>query len=54
MSEEREIPAACLGCLLELPRVAEAVSRLESLVELIAGAASGRCRLELYIATRVA
>ena len=48
MSEEREIPAACLGCLLELPRIAEAVSRLESLVELMAGAASGRCQLELY------
>ena len=48
MSEEREITAAYLGCLLELPRIAEAVSWLESVVELMAGVASGRCRLELY------
>ena len=45
MSEEREIPAACLGCLLELPDMAEVASRLEHLVEVMAGAASGRCSL---------
>ena len=48
MSQEREIPAACLGGLLEFHDIAEAASRLESLVEVMAGAASGRCRLELY------
>ena len=34
--------------LLELYDIAEAASRVESLVEVMAGAASGRCRLELY------
>ena len=37
MSEERQIPAACLGW-----------SRVESLVQVVVGAASRRCWLELY------
>ena len=40
MSEEREISAACLECLLELHDIAEAASRLEHLVEVMAGAVS--------------
>ena len=49
MSEEREIPAACLGYTCwNFNDIAEAASRLESLAEETARAASGRCRLELY------
>ena len=46
MSNGREIPAACLGCLLDN---AEAASWLESFVEVIAKVASLS-----FIATRVA
>ena len=51
MSEKREIPTACLGCLLELPRYWLKWHRRGAgwscLREVPAGAASGRCRLEL-------
>ena len=37
-----------LGACWNFQDIAEAASRLESLVEVMAGAASGRCLLELY------
>ena len=43
VSEEREVSAACLGCLLELPRY-----WLSGIREVLVGAASGRCGLEVY------
>ena len=48
MSEDREIPQRVLGACWNFQDTAEVASRLESLVELMAGAASGRCWLELY------
>ena len=41
-------PQLVLGASWNFHDIAEAASRLESLVEVLAGAASGRCRLELY------
>ena len=48
MSQERENPQRVLGACWNFHDIAEVASRLESLVEVVAGAASGRCRLELY------
>ena len=54
VSEKREILAAYLGCMLELPKycrkfhdMTEAASRLEHNVEVVDGATSGSCWLEL-------
>ena len=41
-------PQRVSGVCWNFHDIAEAASRLESLVEVTAGAASGRCRLELY------
>ena len=41
-------PQCVMGACWNFHDSAEAASRLESLVEVMAGAASGRCRLELY------
>ena len=48
MSEEREIPAVCLGACWNFHDIAEAASWLVSLVEAPAEAALGRCWLDLY------
>ena len=49
MSEEREkYLQRVLGACWNFHDIAEAASQLESLVEVMAGASSGRCRLELY------
>ena len=53
MSEEREIPRCeypqfVTGACWDFHDIAEAASRLERHVEVMARAASGRCRLELY------
>ena len=48
MSEEREIPQRVLGACWNFHDIAEAVSRLETLVVVMASVASGRCQLELY------
>ena len=53
MSEEREIPTACLGCFYDMAEAASRASRLEPIVEVIAGAASGRYWLDLCV-TQVA
>ena len=42
-------PQRVLGACWNFHDVAEAASRLENLVEVMAGAASGRCRLELCL-----
>ena len=44
----KKYPKRVLGACWNFPDIAEVASRLESLVEVMAGAASGRCRLELY------
>ena len=41
-------PQCVLGACWNFHDIAEAASRLESLVEVMARAASWRCRLELY------
>ena len=48
VSEEREIPQRVLGACWNFHYIAEAAWWLESLLEVMARAASGRCRLELY------
>ena len=41
-------PQRVLGARWNFHDIAEVASRLESLIEVMAGAASSRCRLELY------
>ena len=48
MSRREKYPQRVLGACWNFHDIAEAATRLESLVEVMAGAASGRCWLDLY------